>query len=227
MSIAFVASVAASSGTTGTMDTTGANFLVVVIADQDSLDTNGVSDSKSNTWVQLTVYPSPHGVCIFYSVNPTVGTLHTFTISGATFASIAAAAFSGVHATAPLDQQAGASGTQSGSVTPSENNELVIAGAYSDGANPTSADGGFTTPNAANVSGNHAGYGLAYLIQTTAAAANPSWGAGTDSAAIATFKQAAAAGSVKTVQGVAFASVKTVNGVAIASVKTINGVATA
>jgi hypothetical protein len=168
---------------------------------------------------------------MYYAANPTVGTGHTFTNSGAfNYSSICAAAFSGVKTTSPFDQQngAGASSTTlaTGSVTPSENNELVVTHLSFSGAGlPTSINGGFTETNDVEFgSGNNYGSTMAYLVQTTATAANPTWtrtNSSPMSARIATFK--ASATSVKTFNGLAVATVKTINSLAIASIKTING----
>lgn len=64
--------------TTQPIDTTGAN-LIVVIAESYIPTTAVITDNKSNIWSQL---PLPSGnqlPSIFFSVNPTVGSGHTFT----------------------------------------------------------------------------------------------------------------------------------------------------
>lgn len=205
MAIAFISSVAAAGsptgGTTGSVDTTGANFIAFGVA-YNAGSTVVVSDSKLNTWNVLTV--QTHGAvscAIYYAINPTVGTGHTFTTAGVEiYTAMAVEAFSGVHTTAPFDQENGANAFAStlatGSVTPGEDSEVVITVLASNGAcTPTSIDGGFTETSETNFgSGNNYGVSLAYLIQTTAAAANPTWtrtNTNGMAARIATFKVAA------------------------------------
>ena len=114
------------------------------------------------------------------------------------------AAFSGAAAASALDQQNGAVGTgtslATGSVTPSEDNELVVSGvSIADGSSGTYAvDSGLTiTDQILASAGNFEGGGLAYIIQTSAGAVNPTWswtGSVNSAAVIATFKAAAAGG---------------------------------
>lgn len=244
MAIAYVTGVTANlgvnGGTTSSVDSTGGNFVVVAVASYEPSAAPTVSDSKGNTYSALTAQAvsGSHRIQLFYTANATVGSGHTVTISGATsYSSASVAVFSGVKTTSPFDQQngvaSGGSPLSTGSVTPTEDNELVFAGISMNSApSALSINGGFSTPAVVYfVGGSAYGVGSAYLIQTTATAANPAWswtGGDNMTAAIATFKEATGgAGVVKTVDGLAFASVKTVNGLAIASVKTINGAATA
>jgi hypothetical protein len=112
------------------------------------------------------------------------------------------ACFSGAHATAPFDVQngattAGAATLATGSVTPSQDNSLIVAGL---GFNVSSAgptiNSSFTRSSWVNFgSGNNYGSAEAYLVQTTAGAVNPTWTKGNTEAAAATiavFKPAAA-----------------------------------
>ncbi len=168
---------AKTTGTSAGIDTTGATLLVIVQSAVSGM--SAPSDSKGNTWTKLTEQGGSGVTAIYYAANPTVGTGHTFT-QGGTAGSLAVAAFSGALTVAPFDQQSGAawdgsSPDAAGSVTPSENNELVIAGAGSSFTGP-SIDGGFTIAQYTDfVGGTNYGSALAYLIQTTATAANPSW----------------------------------------------------
>lgn len=239
MAIALVASTSAtgtdSSVTTGSIDTTGATLLVICIA-VDGGATPTISDSKSNTWTALTASTQTVKTILYYVANPTVGTGHTFSNTGAfNFCSLFVQSFSGVTTTSPFDQQNGSTGTGSatlvvGSVTPSENNEVVVVGlGFNESGTPISINGGFTETSEQNFgSGNNYGGAMAYLIQTTAAAAAPTWTRGANVGAMAsrsaTFKAAASGpANLKTAQGLAKASVKTIDGLAIASVKTVNG----
>jgi hypothetical protein len=92
---------------------------------------------------------------------------------------------------------------QTGSVTPSENNEVLIAGTGIEGTGRTATiNSSFTiTDGIAGDGATRMGGYAAYLIQTTATAVNPTWtysGAVTRVAAnIATFKAAAVAATPK------------------------------
>ena len=221
------------------LDTTGANLLIAVVSQDNGAALPTLSDSKGNTWNARTTYAGSFTkVTIFYSVATSVGASHSVTATGSNVTcTLTVLAFSGAHASTPYDVENGAnfgSGTsgQPGSVTPSENDELIVTGIVWTGAtSAASINSSYTIAQVAYLSGGVAyGGGAAYLIQGAAAAVNPTWSwttASAGNACQATFKKAAAAGNVKTVQGVAFASVKTVQGVAIASVKTIQGVTTA
>lgn len=209
MAYAHIASVAVASpggtpATTSAIDTTGANLIVISVGDGNS---SAPTDSKSNTWTGLTAITggSTRGR-LYYSYAPTVGTGHTFTVPHS-YGAIAVAAFSGATA-APFDVENGTfdsdgGGTsQPGSVTPSENSEIVIAGLGIGGsANTLSINGGFTIAASVDgISGTQYGAAIAYLIQTTAAAANPTWsysgGSTAICATIASFKDTPAASAV-------------------------------
>jgi len=208
MAIAFVSSVAAGSSynnnvTTGSADTSGATLLVVVVSTYGTGGT--LTDSNSNTWNALTRRGSAGdaGCQIYYAVNPTVGSGHTFTYSStAKYPSVAAMAFSGADTSSPFDVQNGANNTTmttlaTGSVTPSEDNELIIAGYGGYSGAVSSIDSGMTIANSVAYSANHLAAGSAYKIQTTATAINATWTIGSASinaAAIATFKAAAGGG---------------------------------
>lgn len=139
---------------------------------------------------------------IFYAQNPTVGTGHTFTYtSTAKYPSITVTAWSGTATTSVFDVENGATATSgtsiaTGSVTPTQNDELLIAGLTLQATNTPSIDLSFTITDTVQFSANHFLGSHAYKIQTTAAAQNPTWSWGTSTnivAAIATFKAAVAA----------------------------------
>lgn len=183
--------------TTAAIDTTGADLLVVSVAHFNTV-TGSVSDSKSNTWQPLTVTDNGSFTdsSLFYCVGGTVGSGHTFTINSAT-GGITAAAFSCV-GTATFDNEAGGSSASSATlstsgITPNQNNSLVIFGGGMTGTlDFGSITGGFNVADTISSSGGVTwGSGLAYLIQTTAAAADPDWtisGSADWSARIASFK---------------------------------------
>lgn len=173
-------STGASTGATTTgFDTTGANLIVVALS-FDGGSTPTLSDSKGNTWTALTLGAGSPRARLYYCQAPSVGSGHTFSISGTnTFGSVNVQAFSGA-IVSPFDVENTAAGTstspQAGSITPGFNNELVVAATATGNGNINSIDGGFTSTNPVNyLASNHYGIGIAYLIQTTAAAANPTW----------------------------------------------------
>ncbi len=183
--VAHTAKAAASPAVTSAIDTTGATLLVVA---STSFNTTGaLTDSKNNTWTQLTIRTNGVLSCKgWYCANPIVGSGHTFTLTLATdIPSIEVIAFSGAKTSSPLDQQTGATGSgntgQGGSLTPSANNCVMISMRASTFANPApTIDLSYTITDsnpAGTPTGAHCG-AIAYLIQTTAAAKNPTWTGG-------------------------------------------------
>lgn len=184
-------------------DTTGANFLVVMSGGRSSAT---ITDSKLNTWTGLTAQTSSDGIGrLFYCVNPTVGAAHVFTNTAGDRATISVVAFSGSDAT-PFDQEGGSHDGndtfQPASVTPGLNNELVIQGAsgYSAASGADITSGGYTEPSGVEVfqvAGVNFFSSIAYQIQTTATATQPTWdcaggvGGGNMNACAATFKVSA------------------------------------
>lgn len=167
--------------TTPAIDTTGADLLVVVTAYLNG-STGTISDSKSNTWNDITLSSiSFTTLKMSYCVPSSVGASHTFTVTGTnTFAAISVMAFSGVNST-PLDQQNANSATSAtsattGSITPSVNNSLLIAGIGIEATYSALSMSGYTVGTPVSYSsGNHFGGAMAYKIQGTAAADNPTW----------------------------------------------------
>ncbi len=198
---------------TGSLDTTGADFIVLAVGDYDGgiSGSSTVNDSKSNTWTPLTLY-TEGGVdsqIRFYYCNPPpakTGGSHTFTAHfndlGVFYGVIAAAAFSGVHAS-PFDQESGSEGTAStmkpGTLTPGFAGTLVVTAAtVSTGANLSSIDEDMDiVENVASVGGQHLSLALAYIVQTAAEAIDPTWtlsSSGNVSTNMAVFKAAFEAG---------------------------------
>jgi hypothetical protein len=192
--------------TTGAIDTTGANFIIIGLA--TAVTGGTISDSKGNTWHPLTEWPGglsgDRQFRFFYCESCTVGSGHTFTVANAAgaFPTLLIEAWSGIAAASSFDVENGngltfGTSISTNSVTPSAANELVVAGLqYDDSVTPT-IDSGFTiTDTNPNTNfGAQAGQ-IAYLIETTATAQNPtfSWTDGSrGTAGIATFKTAAAA----------------------------------
>lgn len=184
------ASAFAPTTTTAPIDTTGANFLVMVAVqyDDDPSTNAHVSDSFGNTWVALTKQNSYGVAQIFYAADAITGPGHTFnidtTVCGGSGASLAVAAFAGVNVTpfeAGSDEQSGqinspTANAQPGSVTAASVGDLIITGfgglAWS---GPATVDSGFTITDQPSGGGNENAAALAYLITTTAPAVNPKW----------------------------------------------------
>lgn len=206
MTIAFVANVqVAGPGdiTSGAINTTGANFIVISLTEQTSGGYT-ISDNKSNTWHPLTartaVAPSQQ---FFYAYNANVGSGHTFTGTGGAFGCISVEAFSGVLVTDPFDQQTGSGGAlvaspyNSETLTAPENNCLYVLGWAQNADRVFSVDSDFTiTDQVGTVGGTNFGGMIAYVVQGTAAAVSPTttWTGGTFSGnvSLVTFKAAPA-----------------------------------
>lgn len=199
-----IATGGANSETTSGINTTGASLIVVGVTSWEGSTIGAVTDSRSNTWNALTaqaVAGDPR-TQLFYSINPTVGAAHTFTYTATDYVgAITVAAFSGADLSAPFDQENGASSEsmsslQTGSITPTENNELVVTATNHNQASGTfTINSSMTITNQTPAAGANYGTALAYIIQTTAAAINPTWtfGGGSQNSAvvIASFKATA------------------------------------
>lgn len=196
--------------TTPALDTTGADLIVLSVAYYQTEAGNlVVSDSKGNTWTPCTAYNSSTFAAqqFYYCRNPIVGSGHTFTQSRtASYPSLVVQAWSGVGVT-PFDQQNGAassdaalSGIASGSITPSDDNELLISGiSYGEvTASLPTIDSGFTISYGNSGTGFGFGTSMAYLVETTATAKNTTWtfspiAANSAGVSIISFKAAAVA----------------------------------
>lgn len=178
---------AACTSTTPDIDTTGATFIGVNVgAFGQGTRTFTFADNKGNTYTPLTIRNGPveTSTNVSYALNPTVGPGHHFTFTATTcggsqvFASgeVVAIRFS---VTPTFDKQNGGSAsaltTQTGSVTPTNNNSLLLTGMTTNAVGGTaSIDSGFTisgqVPNTVSE-----GTALAWKILGTAAATNPTW----------------------------------------------------
>jgi hypothetical protein len=172
--------------TTSALNTNGANFILVAAA--AVIHAGTVTDSNRNTWTALPpngLAGNGAGMHLFYCYNPIVSSAQTFTYSdpGIVYPSIAVAAFSGVAAN-PFDVQNGSyvfsgSGTvQTGSITPTQDGELIISAIGDQSNSADSINNSFNIIEHQNY-GNGFGISLAYLIQGAAAPINPSWTMGT------------------------------------------------
>ena len=192
-----------------TLNTTGANFIVLSVVHNDNASQT-ITDSNNNTWTPLTQYSQfAAAACqIFYAVNPTVGSGHTFTSTFGSTGSggIVVSAWSGVATSSPGDGSNGtgyfaSTGIQAGSITPSVNGDLIIAAISCDNpSGPYTVDSSLTIlQSALLIAGTSQGLAHAYLIQSTAGAINPTWTTGGGSSfggvAIAAFKAGAGGGT--------------------------------
>src|SRR5580765_7201 len=169
-------------GTSTAIDTTGANFLVIVVGDENAFAP--VSDSKGNLWVRWvsSIVSATQQANIWYAKNPIVGTAHTFTVgSSSTFPTFCVAAFAGSFTEFPAgatttNNNATAASIQAGSLTPTVPNGLVIAGLGYRATGAAAITAGFTIVDQCPFnSGVAVGSALAYQIQTVPVAANPTW----------------------------------------------------
>jgi hypothetical protein len=183
--VTFVLSVGAQGTSSGAGPTSGANTaaanMLVACVSSNAGSTITLTDSYGNTWTPLTASAFTGAVQtqIYVCLTPTVGTGHTFQVSGAgTYPSFCVMAFSGFSGI--TRGQNGASGTTSplspGSVTPPSNGALVVyALGSSFGSGSVSVDVGTIAQNLGFVGGTSYAGAFAYEIQTTAAPIAPSW----------------------------------------------------
>lgn len=180
--------------TTSAIDTTGAKIIVVCLAPSGpNLITYGdgiLSDSKSNSWTRCTTFGDSTDVVgvVYYCINPTAGSGHTFTFgdTDGRYTAISVMAFN-VPVTSFTLQTGTATSTsntvQAGSGTPVTTNSLVIAVL---GSNETgvSIDSSFTiADHFAGVSSVNYALSDAYKFLSAISAQNPTWtGAGGASA---------------------------------------------
>ena len=194
MAIALVSHVGTTGGTpTAAINTLGAFLIVIGIG--GAAPVTAPVDNLGNSYVRLTNWVGNNGggMTLFYRLTPLTSATHTFTGSAANSPALCAAAFSGVGA---FNQQSGAndpgSGTamQPGALTPPVNGALFVTGCGGSGVTGVATiAGGFTaTDSFGTVAGTNYSMGLAYFVQPTAAALNPTWTVNASAAsAVATF----------------------------------------
>lgn len=187
--------------TTTGIDASKANLIVLQLTYDTTQPT--ITDSGSNSWAsaclteQNTFGGGPRTrLCYLYA--PTVSGSYTVTLSSTGQSpSVSVLAFSGA-VSSPLDVNTGTTGScavetkATGSGTPANNNQVVIAGFGYDGTGTLSESTGFTiVGQKATVGGQHYGGAIAYKIQTTAGAENASFswtGAACAATNLASFK---------------------------------------
>lgn len=172
------------SATTAAVSMTGSTLLVMGCASSANA---AMSDSSSNTWVAATQRSANAAkIQFFYVFSPTVSGSQTFTCTAtAGTASVCGYGFSSTDTTGTVDQENGdaqfgfKTSLATGSVTPSTAGQVLVSGlsfeATNTGGNTPTIDLSFNTPITLNFSSGNNGISLSYLIQTSAAATNPTW----------------------------------------------------
>ena len=186
--IAHTIGVGATNGTTtGAINTSGANFCVVAAGFYSGVtSTVSVSDSKGNTYTSRPASAEPMNnikLQMWYVASATVGSSHTFSVSGtSTFSNVAAACFSNV-ASSPFDNDQNGNiafdnDLLIGNMQPNNNNAVYLSAVawntLQSGA--MTVDNGLTiTDQADAVGGASEGVALAYLVQTTSTNFDVTW----------------------------------------------------
>jgi hypothetical protein len=168
--------------TTDAVDTSGATLIVVAATFYNG--TPALSDSKGNAWTPLTSYPAYTGLYatqLFYCINPTVGSGHTFSLATSSYNSLIFGAFS---KSSPVFDQAGGAGStaggfttfQPGSLTPSVDGCLLFSSICWNLGGDGSIDSSFLSlDQVANTDVSSFRGRAAYKIQSSAGAENPTW----------------------------------------------------
>ena len=175
-----------SSPTTVAADCTGANLIVINTASYAG-GLPAPTDSSSNSYTASTcssVGTGPGQGCVYWKYAPTVTNSMTFSVAQASvFASIEFIGFSGT-AGSSIDQDSNttlvtsSTTCQPASITPSTTNQVVVASLAANeltgGVN--SINSGFTISDQdAGVAGTNYGGALAYIIETSIVAKQPTW----------------------------------------------------
>jgi hypothetical protein len=198
-----------STATTAAADITGAKLLTVVACiyslSAASVTISSTSNASGAWTAGANFVTSNSNICIWHCPNPATSASETFSCNpnGGGYPTIFAAWWAGAKLSAPRDQVSGdwaASGTTLivPSITPTENDELIVTGLSNNTTATATINAGFTIPSTGgsqNSNSYETGY-WAYRIQTTAAAISPTWtatsGIGPAAAAMQSFKMAAA-----------------------------------
>ncbi len=188
-------------GTTSMVNMAGASFCEVSVSWFDGGFPPVLTSTPSNTWVPDISKGTGASFTLdhYHAYSPSVSSTMTFTITSAanTFPSVTARCFSGtigstVDQTNGVNSVSASSPQQTGSVTPSSDHEIIITSIQDGGASGYAINSGFTTPEFVGISGGqYIGIASSYLIQSTAAAVNPSWswtGSAAGATVIATFR---------------------------------------
>jgi hypothetical protein len=196
---------AGTSVTTPALDTTSCTLVILGASFYGILSSPGTfSSSPANSFSLLSTYndTTTCGVELAFISLPTTSSTQTFTITsgGGTYQSLMVLAVAG-GIVSPFDIENGSapgtSGTtiQPGSITPAGGDLLVTVlnvNGDESGGNAPSIDSGFTITDTVDYSGgNHFLGSLAYFVQPTSSAINPTWTYGVSqvrAASIASFR---------------------------------------
>lgn len=197
------------------INSTGANLIVVLGVNYDGVARPTLSDSKGNSWsegITRARTGSDQEVTVFYCIPTSTGAAHTFSFGGTdTYASVFVQAYSGAASSSVYDTDRDSSAVTgsattlaAGSVTPSADNYLVVFGLGLATTSTLSLDSPGTISNQlAWTSGQAYGGGMGYNIQTTPTPVNPAWsfsGGGTSMVAVAACFKVAVGGATRPVK---------------------------
>jgi hypothetical protein len=172
---------AAGGGASAAINTAGANFLVLIEANDSGSPT--VGDSRSNTWTPLTGGAIPPHINIYYAQSPSVGASHTFSVTGPSqYPGFCVMAFSGMM---PINvyeagtwgyNTSGGNTVQAGSITPGSGHNLIVTGSsYVYTGQSFSVGSGFSAPLCIPNAGLNYVLSASYCIQSGSTAVNPTW----------------------------------------------------
>lgn len=179
--------VAASQAQTGAMDTSTADFMVAAVVDYDAYPGAAVYDNKGNTWIALTLWEFyVYRIQLFYCIPATVGAGHVVYSGGVYnyYSSMGVMAFKGVNQSSPFDVENGelannVLSANSGSITTTNPNALVVTGYSLQDATVSSSVAGFNQevdlPGSSVGSDVFMGLGLGWAIKAAPGAINPAW----------------------------------------------------
>lgn len=201
LATASMSSSASTGATTGNIDTTasGGADLIVCHAGFYNGGSEGenpiLTDSASNSWTKLETESSvSYSSALWYKISPATSGTHNFTVSGVeSYPAIQCAAFTATGTVSFEAESAGGAVTdagpasvQPGSLTPSGDDRVFITGLMFHTSNTASINSSFSIGAQDNVGANNEGGAIAYRIQVSAGALNPTWSWSTNSFAAAT-----------------------------------------
>jgi hypothetical protein len=168
--------------TSTAIDTTGATAILVIVSNFSGDAAATLTDSVGNSYGAATnVVGGNARLQYWLKAGPTTSATHTFTLGGASFgSSIAVIALSGTATASAFGTPTTASGSavstlQPGSITPDQDGEALIT-AYAASDTVTSVSAPFSPVDGSQAAtGNHLAIALAFELQTTATARNPTW----------------------------------------------------
>lgn len=174
---------ALNSATIAAIDASEATLLVAAanISVSNTTDLTSISDSEGNVWLLVDFETSiaSQTLLVWVCINPTVSATHTVTVShgsGNNAIGLAVMAFSGSTAkpVQTVDSESSGTSAQPGSLTPPADNCLIVNAAALYIATGISISEG-TAISKNFTGGANLAIAMAYSIQTTATASNPTW----------------------------------------------------